>query len=374
MATTELHATPTGARPVLVLGAGQIGQAIALLLSDAGGYALQVADRNLSSLQRVQALAGVATVHVPDAAALEAAVAGCHAVLNALPFHQAAAVATLCARLGVHYFDLTEDVASTRAIRALAAGAHSVLMPQCGLAPGFIGIVGNDLAGRLDGGAQALRLRVGALPRYPQGALRYSLTWSTEGLINEYCNPCEAIVDGRRTSVPALDGLETLLIDGVEYEAFSTSGGLGTLTQTWEGRLQQLDYKTIRYGGHHAAMRLLLHELRLRERRELLRELLEGAIAATRQDVVVILAAASGLRGGRLVQESYAARILGRRLRGQALSAIQHTTAAAICAALDLVSSGRLPQAGFVRQEQIALADFLANRFGSVYDVEGTQA
>jgi saccharopine dehydrogenase-like NADP-dependent oxidoreductase len=356
---------------VLVLGAGQIGQAIALLLSDAGGYALQVADRNLSSLQRVQALAGVAAVHVPDAAALEAAVAGCHAVLNALPFHQAAAVATLCARLGVHYFDLTEDVASTRAIRALAAGARSVLMPQCGLAPGFIGIVGNDLAGRLDGGAQALRLRVGALPRYPQGALRYSLTWSTEGLINEYCNPCEAIVDGRRTSVPALDGLETLLIDGVEYEAFSTSGGLGTLTQTWEGRLQQLDYKTIRYPGHHAAMRLLLHELRLRERRALLRELLEGAIAATRQDVVVILAAASGLRGGRLVQESYAARILGRRLRGQALSAIQHTTAAAICAALDLVSSGRLPQAGFVRQEQIALADFLANRFGSVYDVEG---
>ena len=88
---------------------------------------------------------------------------------------------------------------------------------------------------------EGLQLRVGALPRYPQGALRYAMTWSTEGLINEYCNPCDAIVQGRRTSVPALDGLETLLIDGVEYEAFNTSGGLGTLPQTWEGRVGQLD-------------------------------------------------------------------------------------------------------------------------------------
>jgi len=368
MTSRQPHAQQAAARPVLVLGAGHIGQAIALLLSDAGGYSVQVADRNLPALQRVQALAGVATVHVPDAAALEAAIAGRYAVLNALPFHQAVAVATQCARLGVHYFDLTEDVASTQAIRRLADGARSVLMPQCGLAPGFIAIVGHHLAGSLDS-AQALHLRVGALPRFPQGALRYSLTWSTEGLINEYCNPCEAIIDGRLTQVPALEGLETLLIDGVEYEAFHTSGGLGTLPHTWQGRITQLEYKTIRYPGHRAAMHLLLHELGLRERRALLRELLEGAIAATRQDVIVILASASGLRDGRLVQESYSARILGRQLRGQWLSAIEHTTAASICTALDLVTGGRLPQAGFVQQESIALADFLANRFGRVYDV-----
>ncbi|WP_404299219.1 saccharopine dehydrogenase family protein [Alicycliphilus denitrificans] len=371
MVTPQSPVALTDPRPVLVLGAGHIGQAITLLLSEAGGYALQVADRNLAALEQLRAACGVATVHVPDAVTLESAIAGRYAVLNALPFHQAVPVATLCARLGVHYLDLTEDVASTQAIRALADGARCVLMPQCGLAPGFIGIVGNDLARRLDS-AQALHLRVGALPRYPQGALRYSLTWSTEGLINEYCNPCEAIIDGQLAQVPALDGLETLLIDGVEYEAFHTSGGLGTLPRTWEGRIGHLEYKTIRYPGHRAAMHLLLHELRLRERRGLLKELLEDAVAATRQDVIVILASASGLRSGRLVQESYSARILGRQLSGgQWLSAIQHTTAASICAALDLVASGRLAPAGFVQQESIALADFLANRFGRVYDVEG---
>lgn len=37
------------------------------------------------------------------------AIEGRFAVLNALPFHCAVGVATLCARAGVHYFDLTED-------------------------------------------------------------------------------------------------------------------------------------------------------------------------------------------------------------------------------------------------------------------------
>ncbi|MBS0465996.1 MAG: saccharopine dehydrogenase NADP-binding domain-containing protein [Proteobacteria bacterium] len=373
MSSTKTHAAALKPRSVLVLGAGQIGQAIALKLLDGGGYDLLVADRNLSSLQRLQALTGLPIAQVQDAAAMESVIAGQYAVINALPFHQAVAVATLCARHGVHYFDLTEDVASTHAIHALARDARSVLMPQCGLAPGFIGIVGNELAGRLDV-AQALRLRVGALPRYPQGSLRYSLTWSTEGLINEYCRPCEVIAQGQLTTVPALDGLEPVFIDGVEYEAFHTSGGLGMLPQTWQGRIEQLDYKTIRYPGHRAAMRLLLTELRLGERRDLLKELLEGAIASTQQDVIVILASATGQRAGRLVQESYAARITGARLRGQTLSAIQHTTAASICTALDLVSSGRLAQQGFVQQESIALEDFLGNRFGRIYDVEGAQA
>ena len=270
----------------------------------------------------------------------------------------------------MHYFDLTEAVASTQAIRALAANARSVLMPQCGLAAGFIGIEGNDLARRFDT-LHTLRMRVGALPRYPQGALRYNLTWSTEGLINEYCNPCEAIVDGVRTTVPALEGLETFALDGVEYEAFNTSGGLGTLTETLAGKARQVDYQSIRYPGHNAILKLLLNDLRLRDRRDLLKDILETAIPTTDQDVIVVFATASGLKGGRLVQDSYSAHIVGTEVAGHRLSAIQLTTAAGICTALDLVAQGRLPQQGFVGQESVALADFLANRFGSAYAREG---
>ena len=355
----------TPRRSITILGAGHIGFAMALLLSRSGDYEVLVADRDPLRLHAVAAL-GVATCTTGDDAELQRAIEGRFAVLNALPFHCAVGVATLCARAGVHYFDLTEDVPSTQAIRALAQGARSVLMPQCGLAPGFIGIVGNDLARRFDE-LHSLRMRVGALPRYPQGALRYNLTWSTEGLINEYCNPCEAIVDGAKTTVAALDGLETFALDGVEYEAFNTSGGLGTLTETLAGRARQVDYKSIRYPGHCAILKLLLNDLRLRERRDLLKEIFEAAIPTTEQDVIVVFASSTGVQGGRLVQESHSSRILGCEVDGHRLSAIQRTTAAGICAALDLVAQGKLPQQGFVGQEQVALTDFLANRFGSVY-------
>ncbi|MCE1194812.1 MAG: saccharopine dehydrogenase NADP-binding domain-containing protein [Acidovorax sp.] len=365
MTTVSVSSSTCARRGVTILGAGHIGFAMALLLQHAGDYDILVADRDPARLGEVAAL-GLATQWVTDDASLQTVIHGRFAVLNALPFHRAVPVATLCAAAGVHYFDLTEDVASTQAIRALAADARSVLMPQCGLAPGFIGIVGHDLARRFDA-LHTLRMRVGALPRYPQGALRYNLTWSTEGLINEYCNPCEAIVDGVRTTVPALEGLETFALDGVEYEAFNTSGGLGTLTETLAGRARQVDYQSIRYPGHCAILKLLLNDLRLRERRDLLRDILETAIPTTDQDVIVVFATASGLREGRLVQDSYSARILGTRVAGHTLSAIQLTTAAGICTALDLVAQGRLPQRGFVGQEAVALAGFLGNRFGAVY-------
>jgi len=355
-------------RSITILGAGHIGFAMALLLARSGDYDILVADRDVARLKAVAAL-GLQTLATPDDAALQTAIRGRYAVLNALPFHCAVGVATQCVQAGVHYFDLTEDVQSTQAIRALAQGARSVLMPQCGLAPGFIGIVGNDLARRFDE-LHSLRMRVGALPRYPQGALRYNLTWSTEGLINEYCNPCEAIVDGQTTTVAALDGLETFALDGVEYEAFNTSGGLGTLTETLAGRARQVDYKSIRYPGHCAILKLLLNDLRLRDRRDLLKEIFEAAIPTTEQDVIVVFASASGLRGGRLVQDSYSGRIMGTEVAGHRLSAIQRTTAAGICTALDLVAQGKLPQKGFVGQESVALQDFLGNRFGQAYATE----
>lgn len=369
MTTVSTATNVATRRAVTILGAGHIGFAMALLLQQVGDYDVLVVDRVPARLAEVAAL-GMSTQLATDDASLQAAIDGRFAVLNALPFHRAVPVATLCVAAGVHYFDLTEDVASTQAIRALAANARSVLMPQCGLAPGFIGIVGNDLARRFDT-LHTLRMRVGALPRYPQGALRYNLTWSTEGLINEYCNPCEAIVDGVPTTVPALEGLETFALDGVEYEAFNTSGGLGTLTETLAGKARQVDYQSIRYPGHNAILKLLLNDLRLRDRRDLLKDILETAIPTTDQDVIVVFATASGLKGGRLVQDSYSARIVGTQVAGHTLSAIQLTTAAGICTALDLVAHGHLPQQGFVGQEAVALQDFLANRFGVAYAEEG---
>jgi saccharopine dehydrogenase-like NADP-dependent oxidoreductase len=197
----------------------------------------------------------------------------------------------------------------------------------------------------------------------------YNLTWSTDGLINEYCNPCEAIYDGERVEVRALEGYETLSLDGVTYEAFNTSGGLGTLCETLDGRVRTLDYKSIRYQGHREYAKLLTRELRLGERRSLFRDVLETAVPATTQDVIVVFVTASGQRDGQLMQETFARKIYPQNGGGNSLplSAIQLTTAAGACTMLDMLYEGQLPSQGFVRQEQATLDAFLANRFGCHY-------
>ncbi len=244
--------------------------------------------------------------------------------------------------------------------------AQSAFIPQCGLAPGFITIVGYELARKFDE-LQDVRLRVGALPQYPSNALNYNLTWSTDGVINEYCEPCEEIANGELVQRPALEEREEFSLDGVTYEAFNTSGGVGTLCETLRGRVRNLNYRTIRYPGHVAIMKALLQDLRLRDRRDVLKDILEHALPTTLQDVVIVFVTVTGQKKGQLVQETYANKIYGQTVNGVDRSAIQLTTAAGICGVLDLLAERKLPQQGFVRQEDVPLQDFLSNRFGRIY-------
>jgi saccharopine dehydrogenase-like NADP-dependent oxidoreductase len=356
---------------VLLLGAGKIGRMIARLLIDSGDYHVVVADVNQEALVRVERQSGAATLQLDasDRRQLGVALKERDAVISALSFHFNPLVAEVALETGTSYFDLTEDVATTRRVRKIAerAAAGQVFMPQCGLAPGFISIVANHLTKSFDQ-LDTVRMRVGALPQFPTGALKYNLTWSTDGLINEYCNPCEAIYLGQRIDVLPLEGFEHFSLDGVRYEAFNTSGGLGTLCETLDGKVRELNYKTVRYQGHRDQMLLLVNELRLNERRELLKDILESAVPVTFQDVVVTFSTVTGTSNTQLVQISDARKIYHESIAGENWSAIQITTAAGICAVLDLHVAGELPTSGFVRQEQVDFSKFLANRFGKRYD------
>ena len=352
---------------IALLGAGHIGQTIARLLGASGDYEVTVVDRSAAALL-VLAQDPVRTLQADtaDAGALLGVLRGQGAVINALPYHLATLAAGVAREAGCHYFDLTEDVAATRAIKAQAQGAATAFMPQCGLAPGFIGIVAAHLAKSFDT-LQDVKMRVGALPAFPTNALKYNLTWSVDGLINEYCHPCEAIRQGKIIEALPLEGLEHFSLDGTEYEAFNTSGGQGTLCETLSGRVQTLDYKSVRYPGHRDLMKLLLEELQLNQDTETLKAIMRKAIPSTMQDVVLVFVTVSGMRGGGLVQEVFARKIFADRSETNPLSAIQITTAAGVCAAVDLFREGRLPQRGFIRQEEVALPDFLDNRFGRAY-------
>ncbi|MBS0333180.1 MAG: saccharopine dehydrogenase family protein [Proteobacteria bacterium] len=353
-------------RKVAVIGAGKIGSTAAGLLAGSGDYEVIVADRSAEALKGLPAGVRAAELAIDDPSALAGALRGAFAVLNAAPYQLTTIVAQAAKAAGAHYLDLTEDVAASRVVRDLAKDAATAFIPQCGLAPGFITIAAWDLCKHFEE-LHDVRLRVGALPRYPSNALNYNLTWSTDGVINEYCEPCEAIVGGKLREVPALEECEEFALDGVTYEAFNTSGGLGTLCATLDGRVRNLNYRTIRYPGHAAIMKALLNDLGLRDRRPLLKDILENAVPATLQDVVIIFVTVSGLKDGRLMQETYVNKVYAQPVAGEMKSAIQITTAGAACAVLDLLATGALPQKGFIRQEDIPLAAILGNRFGRFY-------
>ena len=361
---------------LLLLGAGKIGSAIAKFLSHTGDYDVLVGDTDPRALDRLSKSCRVETVRldVTSQTDLRKAMAGRQTVISACSFACNPGIALAAADVGLSYFDLTEDVATTNAVRKISATAKpgQIFMPQCGLAPGFVSIAANHLTKEFDT-LEEVRLRVGALPQFPTNEMKYNLTWSTDGLINEYGNPCEAIRDGKMISVLPLEGLEHFSLDGVDYEAFNTSGGVGTLCETLDGRVNILDYKTIRYRGHRNLIAFLMNELRLNQRRDLLKDIFENAIPVTPQDVVLIFCTVTGKKDGYLTQITDARKIYANTVHGERWSAIQITTAAGMCAAVDLHAMGKRFDRGFVRQEQISLTEFLENRFGKYYVTDGEE-
>lgn len=356
---------------VLLLGAGKIGSAIAKLLAMSGDYDLLVADVNCEALDRLAGKTPVKTLplNVDDPELLRGAMQQRSAVISALSFDLNMLVAKLALEEGLSYFDLTEDVETRRQVQKIVEFARpgQIFMPQCGLAPGFVSIAAHQLTQQFDK-LDEVRMRVGALPQFPTNEMKYNLTWSTAGLINEYGNPCEAIHDGQSVSLLPLEGLEHFSIDGIDYEAFNTSGGVGTLSQTLAGQVRSLNYKTIRYRGHREFMVFLMNELRLNNRRAILKDILETAIPITLQDVVLIFCTVSGWKEGLLTQLTDARKIYHGQIGGETWSAIQLATASSLCAVLDMHFAEQLPNQGFVRQEDVPLELFLANRFGKCYE------
>jgi saccharopine dehydrogenase-like NADP-dependent oxidoreductase len=353
---------------IAVIGAGHIGGFVAAWLQQTGDYQVTVGDANPKSAARIIGIPEI-PIHQIDAsqeASLRPVLTGQDAVISCCPAACNPVIVKLAKELGLHYFDPTEEMENAKAVQELAQDAKTVFAPQCGLAPGYISILAADMANRFDS-LESIRLRVGSLPRYPTNRLRYNMTWSTDGLVNEYIYPCEAIVDGESTQLPPLENYETFEMDGHVFEAFNTSGGIGTLAETYRDRVQNLNYKTIRYPGHRDLITFLLDDMKLRDDKPALVKMFDQSIPSARQDVIVIFVTVTGQMNGRYHQESIFNRIFNQDIHDINRTAIQITTAGGICAVVDMVATGKIPTKGFLRQETIALPDFLNNRFGQYY-------
>ncbi|WP_375000270.1 saccharopine dehydrogenase family protein [Aeromicrobium sp. CTD01-1L150] len=363
---------------VAVFGLGKVGELVASLLSRADFTVVGYDSAPRDCL-------GFAThaVDVGDGEAVRKALTDVDAVVSCLPYHLNIAVAEAAYDTNVHYFDLTEDVPTTNRVMELstvrpdgvdlpptARRPRPVFVPQCGLAPGLIGIVGSSLAAGFEE-IRSIELKVGALPQNPTGLLGYAFNWSAEGVVNEYLNDCEVLRSRRRQMVPAMTEKERVFIGGIELEAALTSGGLGTMCQTYEGRVSRLDYKTLRYPGHFRQMHFLFDELNLRERRDEVGQILVDAKPPVNDDVVYLHAAVEGTQDGQPFRENYVRGYLPIEIDGRTWRAISWTTAASAVSVVELVADGVLPSAGFVRQEDIRLTDLFGTVSGRLFADHG---
>ncbi|MFV2001987.1 MAG: saccharopine dehydrogenase C-terminal domain-containing protein [Paracoccaceae bacterium] len=352
-----------GFNKIAVLGLGNVGNLAARLLHGAGfnvtGYDQNTPRKDLPFAVRSADLA--------SSEILAKEFAKVDAVLSCLPFHLNVDIATAAHKAGIHYFDLTEDVATTNVILELSKTAKGLMAPQCGLAPGFVGIVGASHIAMFDT-CRAVRMRVGALPQNPTGLLGYAFNWSPEGVVNEYLNDCEVLEGGQRKWVSPMEWHETLFIDGMQLEAFTTSGGLGTMCETYLGRVDNIDYKTMRYPGHMKLMNFFFHELLMRENRAQAGRILVNAKPPVDDDIVYVHVSTEGEIDGRLQRQEFVRSYRPIEIAGRTQTAIAWTTAASVVAVIEMVRDATLPGRGFLRQEDIPLAAFLATRTGGLYN------
>lgn len=354
---------------ILVMGAGKIGVTVASLLARTNDYVAYLSD--ILAPKKLPLIEGnpiqFVALDVSRAIEIKQFILNnqIEGVISCLPYNLTIEVAKIAAETGIHYFDPTEDIATTAKVTELAASSKGAFAPQCGLAPGFISIAANSLTNGFNE-IEHIKMRVGALTPNLNNNFHYAFTWSIDGVINEYIHPCVVMTDGERKLVPALDGLEHLVVDNEHYEAFYTSGGVGSLVESYTGRVKNMDYKTMRYKGHCAQMKFILQDMNLRSNPELAKQILTKVIPHSDQDKVVVYVSVLGMKNGQLTEETYTNTCMPMQVDNSKFTAIQLTTATGICTVVDLVVHEK-KLSGLIKQEQISLNQFLANRFGGYY-------
>lgn len=338
-------------RRIAVLGHGHIGQYVE--------RALKAAEYDVRSYD---ALSGY---NLADEEKVRLAIVGTYAVIDTLPYKLNKLVASVAAEFGIAYFNLTEDVENTNYIRSLSSTAP--LVPQCGLAPGMVSIIAQKLTTHFKA-IDSIKIRVGALPAHKTNHLGYALTWNPAGLINEYCNPCDVVSNGILMKVPPLDGAETLTVGSTLLEAAYTSGGIGSLAETWAGKAREVNYKTLRYPGHFDFMRVLRDDLNLANNKQLAEDWFRTALPRTTEDVVYIAIQVVGINNGSSVLYERSTRTYTHVVYGDETgTAIQRTTAHGLLAVVDAYMRGAFNIQGFVTQEELPYAAIKASPFSAVY-------
>ena len=277
-------------------------------------------------------------------------------VINALPYTENIKLWKDCFMYKVPYFDLSEDDQLDILLRESASDI-SFTMPHCGLAPGMSTVVAQDLVGKTQGIAGDIKIRVGALSNNATNKLRYHSSWSGDGLVNEYMGNCNVVRAGKLTTENALTGYEKIMIDGIEYEAFNTSGGIGTYAHTLSGKAINANYKTLRRVGHHDYVDFLFNDLRLSKGE--LKDIFKNNIPTTTNDCVLLYVEVDG--------QEYYKKFKPEVVNDRRYTAIEMTTAIGLITMVELYLKDKLGNRGYIKQESVNWEDVLSTTYGRYY-------
>lgn len=339
-------------KPVVIIGGGRMGLAIATLLQSDGTYAPLIVEQDYERLKELQHLDfNCVEARGTDSEKLTPLLKDADAVICAAPASIAPFVARMAVEAGCHYVDLCEDPVVIEKIADQAGNAVTGVAPGCGLAPGYVSLLVDDMIKRA-GPSVDITAYVGVLPAIRTNRLGYGNMWGIDGLLSEYARPCKAIVNGHAKVLAPLQELEQLSVDATQYEAFTTAGSLDDLVDHYQGKVQGLMFKTLRYPGHLDYFQFLQEDLRLSERPYMLKNLLLNGLQAVQMDKVIIHIVDHNDDKGNAITKVFEAT---EQSDGYVQSAVSTVAAAHACATMDILVRNLAPRGGLLHHTMLKL-------------------
>jgi saccharopine dehydrogenase-like NADP-dependent oxidoreductase len=359
-------------KKIVVVGGWRSGEAIADLLADDERYETLVCETDYDRLRFLRD-AGHCVMQVggTDTRQMEKLLREADCVICADTPSVAASLAKTACMTDCHYIDMSEN---TKAIADIVSGhadpakTGQCFVPGCGLAPGLVSVLVDDMIRDAPHEAEVTAF-VGVLPADQSiNRLGYGNLWGIDGLMEEYTNPCQILQQGEIVSADPLEGLEEVAVDGERFEAFLTSGSLEDLIRHYQGNARSLVFKTLRYPGHLDLVRFLLDDLKLSSRLYMFRNLLMNGLPRIEQDRIVIHIVDRNASGPKqLTRLFYSIALRDGRQR----SAVAAVSAQHVCAVADILLQGLAPASGLLLHTDLTLDVLGKSRYGKDLVQEG---
>jgi saccharopine dehydrogenase-like NADP-dependent oxidoreductase len=314
---------------VVIAGAGNIGTALAAHLAIDKDVSVSVIDPSEQALRRFSGLNLPAKTHLLDhPEQMSLLLQDADVVVAATPERAIPEIARAANEAKTHFLDFSPLHETARHVLEPLA-QERVVLNGCGVSPGIMENIAHGLLDEL-APVSDLTVRVGAVPRNPTNRLGYGLIWDIDGLINEYTRPCDALRDGQVLQLSPLEDLEHVVLNGVRYEAFTTSQGLKDLDMFRHAGVDNVTFKTLRYPGH--------------------------------LDILVVFVTASGPRGTRSAEASRSYSFI-RPATLAACNTMTSVAAGYAASLLEMLQHGELGDHGFVQHHAVPSGRLLESHY-----------